>query len=60
MLSPSDAAAFFSAGTNCASYASSSSKTTTDGNTKLTLFGYTFTFGIRDAVSGKIISESSV
>lgn len=60
MLSPSDAAAFFSAGTNCASYASSSSETTTDGNTKLTLFGYTFTFGIRDAVSGKIISESSV
>jgi hypothetical protein len=60
MLTPSDAAAFFSAGTNCASYASSSSETTTDGNTKLTLFGYTFTFGIRDAVSGKVISESSV
>jgi hypothetical protein len=62
MIGPSDAAAFFTAGTNCASYATSpsSSETTTDGNSKLTLFGYTFTFGIRDAVSGKVISESSV
>jgi hypothetical protein len=62
MLTPSDAAAFFSAGTNCASFATSpsSSDTTTDGNTKLTLFGYTFTFGIRDAASGKVISESSI
>lgn len=62
MIGPSDAASFFAAGTNCASYATSpsSSETTTDGNSKLTLFGYTFTFGIRDAVSGKVISESSV
>ena len=62
MIGPSDAAAFFSKGTNCASYASapSSSDTTTDGTTKLTLFGYTFTFGIRDAVSGRVISESSI
>ena len=62
MIGPSDASAFFSAGTNCASFATSpsSSDTTTDGTTKLTLFGYTFTFGIRDAVSGKVISESSI
>jgi hypothetical protein len=57
MLGPSDASAFFSAGTNCASFAQPPSSTEA-GTSKMTLFGYTFTFGIRDA-SGKVISETS-
>lgn len=59
MLGPSDAASFFSAGTNCASFAQPPSSTTTDGASKLTLFGYTFTFGIKDAVSGETVAQSS-
>jgi len=57
MLGPSDAAAFFAAGTNCASFAQPSSSNTTDG-TKMTLFGYTFTFNVKDS-SGKVVGSSS-
>jgi len=57
MLGPVDAAAFFSAGTNCASFAQPSSSTTAKGS-EVTLFGYTYTFGVKDA-SGKEVSNYS-
>ena len=57
MLGPSDAAAFFSAGTNCSSFAMPSSSSTASG-TKMTLFGYTFTFDVKDS-SGKVVQSSS-
>ena len=57
MLGPSDAAAFFAAGTNCASFAQPSSSNTTEG-TKMTLFGYTFYFNVKDS-SGKVVGSSS-
>lgn len=57
MLGPSDAAAFFSAGTNCASFAQPGADTTASG-TEVTLFGYTFTFDIKDS-SGKVVQSSS-
>jgi len=56
MLGPSDAAAFFAAGTNCASFAQPSSTTT--GGSQMTLFGYTFTFNVKDS-SGKVVGSSS-
>ena len=56
MLGPSDAAAFFAAGTNCASFAQPSS-TATEGS-QMTLFGYTFTFAVKDS-SGKVVQSSS-
>jgi len=59
MITPSDASAFFSAGTNCASFAQPGSTNTTTKGSSLTLFGYTFTFAVRDS-SGNIISETSV
>lgn len=55
-LTPSDAASFFSAGTNCASFAQPDSTNTT--GTKMTLFGYTFTFDVRDS-SGNVVQSSS-
>ena len=57
MLGPSDAAAFFAAGTNCSSFAQPSSTNTTEGS-KMTLFGYTFTFNVKDS-SGKVVGSSS-
>ena len=57
MLGPSDAAAFFTKGTNCASFAQPPSSTTAKGS-ELTLFGYTYTFGVKDA-SGKQIQNYS-
>lgn len=57
MLGPSDAAAFFAAGTNCASFAQPSSTNTTEGS-KMTLFGYTFYFSVKDT-SGKVVGSSS-
>lgn len=51
-LSTSDAASFFSAGTNCGSSAPSSAANTANAGSTFTIFGYTFTFGIKDA-SGK-------
>lgn len=58
MLSPSDAAAFFAAGTNCSSFAMPSSSTTSASGSKMTLFGYTFTFDVKDS-SGKVVQSSS-
>jgi len=58
MLGPSDAASFFSAGTNCASFAQPASTNTTDGGSKVTLFGYTFTFGVKDS-TGKEVQKYS-
>jgi hypothetical protein len=55
MLGPTDAAAFFAAGTNCASFAQPSSTNTTDGS-QMTLFGYTFI--LKDS-SGKVVQSSS-
>jgi hypothetical protein len=55
MLGPSDAAAFFALGTNCASFAQPSSDNTTDS--QYTLFGYTFI--IKDK-SGKVLQSSSI
>ena len=57
MLGPSDAAAFFSAGTNCASFAQPGTTDMSSG-TKMTLFGYTFTFDVKDS-SGKVVQSSS-
>jgi hypothetical protein len=56
MLGPSDASAFFSAGTNCASFAQPPS--TSSNGSQLTLFGYTFTFNVKDS-SGKEVSNYS-
>lgn len=58
MITPSDASAFFSAGTNCASFAQPGSTNTTTNGSSLTLFGYTFTFAVKDS-SGKVIQSSS-
>ena len=58
MLGPSDAAAFFSAGTNCASFAQPSTDNSANGEKKFTLFGYTYTFGVKDS-SGKSVSNYS-
>ena len=58
MLGPSDAASFFSAGTNCASFAQPATTNTSNGSSKVTLFGYTFTFGVKDA-SGKEVQKYS-
>ena len=58
MITPSDASAFFSAGTNCASFAQPGSTNTTTKGSSLTLFGYTFTFAVKDS-SGKVIQSSS-
>ena len=55
MLGPSDAAAFFAAGTNCASFAQPSADNTTDKG--FTLFGYTFI--IKDR-AGKVVQSSSI
>ena len=56
MLNPTDAATFFSAGTNCASFAQPSATNTT--GSKMTLFGYTFTFDVKDS-SGNVVQSSS-
>jgi len=56
MLGPSDAAAFFAAGTNCASFAQPSSDNTTGKS--FTMFGYTYTFNVKDS-SGKQVSNYS-
>ena len=58
MLGPADAAAFFGAGTNCASFAQPASTNTTKKGSEVTLFGYTYTFGVRDS-SGKEVSNYS-
>ena len=55
MLGPTDAAAFFSLGTNCASFAQPPSDVK---GSEVTLFGYTYTFGVKDA-SGKQVSNYS-
>jgi hypothetical protein len=57
MLGPSDAAAFFATGTNCASFAQPPSSTSTGGS-QMTLFGYTFTFNVKDS-SGNVVQSSS-
>jgi hypothetical protein len=58
MLGPSDASAFFSAGTNCASFAQPNSTNTAEEGSKMTLFGYTFYFNVKDA-SGKVVQSAS-
>jgi hypothetical protein len=60
MLGSADALTFYSMGTPCSEMISSSTTTGSDGNetTNYTLFGYTFTFGIKDA-SGKTVREYS-
>lgn len=57
-ISPSDASSFFSAGTNCQSFAQPGSTDTSASGTKMTLFGYTFTFNITDS-TGKLVQSSS-
>lgn len=58
MIGPSDAASFFSAGTNCASFAQPSSTNSATSGSKMTLFGYTFTFDVKDS-SGNVVQSSS-
>lgn len=58
MLGPSDATSFFSAGTNCASFAQPATTNTSNGSSKVTLFGYTFTFGVKDS-TGKEVQKYS-
>jgi len=58
MIGPSDAASFFSAGTNCASFAQPGSTNTATSGSKMTLFGYTFTFDVKDS-SGNTVQSSS-
>ena len=58
MLGPSDAASFFSAGTNCASFAQPAATNTSNGDSKVTLFGYTFSFGVKDS-TGKEVQKYS-
>ena len=55
MLGPSDAAAFFALGTNCASFAQPSSDNTTDKG--FSIFGYTF---IIKNKAGKVVQSSSI
>ena len=55
MLGPSDAAAFFALGTNCASFAQPSGDNTTDKG--FSIFGYTFI--IKDK-AGKVVQSSSI
>jgi hypothetical protein len=50
MLEPSDAHAFYAAGTTCGF---STPAGGTGGGKTMTLFGYTFTFGVKDTKSGK-------
>jgi Concanavalin A-like lectin/glucanases superfamily len=52
MLAPSDAFGFHAAGTTCGYSAPSGTDT---GGSSFTIFGYTFTFGIKDTTSGKTI-----
>ena len=52
MLAPSDAFAFHAAGTTCGYSAPDGTDT---GSSSFTIFGYTFTFGIKDKASGKSI-----
>jgi len=58
MLGPSDAASFFSAGTNCASFAQPAATNTSNGGSTVKLFGYTFTFGVKDS-TGKEVQKYS-
>lgn len=58
MLGPSDASSFFSAGTNCASFAQPAATNTATSGSKITLFGYTFTFGVKDS-SGNDVQKYS-
>jgi Concanavalin A-like lectin/glucanases superfamily len=58
MITPSDASAFFSAGTNCSSFAQPGSTNTATNGSSMTLFGYTFTFAVRDS-SGRVVQSSS-
>lgn len=55
MLHPSDAAAFFSAGTACGSTKPSG---TDAGGSSITLFGYTFTFSAKDKKGQEVRSYS--
>ena len=55
-LAPSDASAFYSGGTTCGYAKPASSATDTAGSSGLTIFGYTFTFGMKDS-KGKTVSS---
>jgi hypothetical protein len=55
MLGPSDAAAFFALGTNCATFAQPSSDSSADKG--FSIFGYTFI--IKDK-KGKVVQSSSL
>lgn len=56
MLHPSDAAGFFSAGTSCGS--TKPSGATNTGGSSITLFGYTFTFSMKDKSGQEVRSYS--
>lgn len=54
-LQPSDAAAFYAAGTPC----SSSTPSTSDAKSAFSLFGYTFSFGVKDSSGNAVAGFSS-
>lgn len=56
MLHPSDAMGFFNAGTACGS--SKSTGSTDTGGSSITLFGYTFTFSVKDKKGQEVRSYS--
>jgi hypothetical protein len=55
-LVPSDAAAFYAAGTACST---STAGSTTSEMSKLSLFGYTFIFGVKDSAGKDVAGLSS-
>lgn len=55
MLGPSDAASFYSAGTNCSSIVQGASNGGTNTASSLNIFGYKINFGITDS-SGKSVA----
>lgn len=56
-LQPADAAAFYSAGTECASSVAASAASSELSN--LNLFGYTFVFGVKDSAGKDVTGVSS-
>jgi len=58
MLGPTDTVSFFSAGTPCAATVPGPSSNTANSGMSFTLFGYTYTFAVKDS-SGKTVQSYS-
>jgi len=58
MLGPNDTASFFTAGTPCAATTPGPASNTANNGLSFTLFGYTYTFAVKDS-SGKTVQSYS-